>query len=180
MPFFSWLSIITGASTKSSATPWVITLLSVLGSVLLFILVRIAMRMYREEEFTMEVRRMAFLDKWSLKLEIHFSNQTKKEKEFRALCLYGVSGGSLSKVAELKKLPIAGEGSQGYISSRHEVYDFRVPPFTDLSAVIDFDVPKGSKFEKYQLGCISEKGKLLLADIELRTNATQTIHFRRG
>ena len=180
MPFFSWLSIITGATAKSSATPWVITLLSILGSVLLFILVRLAMRMYRQEEFTMEVRRMAFLDKWSLKLEIHFSNQTKKEKEFRALCLYGVSGGSLSKVAELKKLPIAGEGSQGYISSRHEVYDFRVPPFTDLSAVIDFDVPKGSKFEKYQLGCISEKGKLLLADIELRTNATQTIHFRRG
>lgn len=180
MPFFSWLSFITSASAKNSATPWVITLLSILGSALLFVLTRIAMRVYRDEEFNMEVRRMAFLDKWSLKLEIHFSNQTKKEKEFRALCLYGVSGGSLSKVAELKKLPIAGEGSQNYISSRHEVYDFRVPPFTDLSAVIDFDVPQGSKFERYQLGCISEKGKLLLADIELRTNATQTIRFRRG
>ena len=180
MPFFSWLPIITDASTKSSATPWVITLLSILGSVLLFVLGRIAMKVYREEEFNMEVRRMAFLDKWNVKLEIHFSNQTKKEKEFRALCLYGVSGGSLSKVAELKKLPIAGEGSDSYISYRHEIYDFRVPPFTDLTAVIDFDVPKGSKFEKYQLGCISEKGKLLLADIELRTNAPQTIRFKRG
>ena len=128
----------------------------------------------------MEVRRMAFLDKWSIKLEIRFDNQTKKEKEFRALCLYGVSGGSLSKVAELSKLPIAGEGSEGYISSRHDVYDFKVPPFTKLTAVIDFDVPEGSKYEYYQLGCISEKGKLLLADIELRTNSLQTIRFRRS
>ncbi len=177
MPFFDY-GVLTYA--EASRTPLIITILGVLGSILVFLLARLAQRVYRSEDFIVYARKMSFLDKNSLKIQISFENDTKKYKEFRALCLYGITGKSFTKITEVKDLPIASEKSSHFIASHHGSYDFKVPPYTKFRAVVELKLPEGMNYESYKLGCVSEKGRLLLAKFDISSDAEQEINFRRG
>lgn len=178
MPFFNaWLHTLEATVSK---TPIIITITTVIGSVLVFLLARLAQRLYRSEDFILYARKMNLLSKGVLKLEISFDNDTNKDKEFRALCLYGVKGKSFTKITEVKDWPIASDDSSRFIASHHGSYDFKVPPYTKFVAVVDLHLPDQMDYESYKLGCVSEKGTLLLANFDIQSEANQEINFKRG
>ena len=176
MPIFGTLLHI----MEVAKTPIIVTIATIAGSALVFVLARVAQRIYRSEDFVLYARKMVLLEKDVLKLQIFFDNDTKKEKEFRALCLYGVSGKSFTKITEVKDLPIASDHSSAFIESRHGSYDFKVPPYTKFQAVVDLRLPEEMNYDSYKLGCVSEKGTLLLADFDIRSDANQEIVFKRS
>ena len=152
--------------------------ISVLGTIVLFILARVAMALYRSEDLIVAVKRIQDLDPRSLRLIVSMENRRKSIKEFHSIFLARKGKNGFEAVAVLVHLPLVRLGGDSFV--RREAsgdYYLRAKPGTKCEAVLEFDLPEA--MESVYFIATDEKGRRLSAKLSLIGTATQTLDFRR-
>ena len=172
------------AETTSSA-PYLITILSVLGSGLVLLLSQLAGKLYRNDAryISATVWKMALYDEKSIKLRMMIENETLSVRSLRQMTLIFAKGKEEVLIARQTKMPleqgeshpnlIYGDGESGYI--------LRIEKNTTYNVVVEFDIVASitdlSGGEVY-LTYIDKKNKRRAARISLSSDSGQVLHFK--
>ena len=167
-------SILTATAGKA-AIPITI---SVGGAIVLFVLARIAMVLYRSEDLIVAVKKLQDLDPRSLRLIMSLENRRKSVKEFHSIYLASKTKNGYEALAVLIRLPLVRFGGESLVR-REESGDYylRAKPSSRGEVVLEFELPE--TLDMVYFIATDEKGRRVSARISLITTGTQTLNFRR-
>ena len=165
------------AETTVSPLPFVF---SVIGTIVLFILVRLAMYLYRygDRNLLIFARRIADLDACMLRLDLVIENLERGEKQLSNLRIVSYQGHASETLAELKVAPIQRQGSSAFIQKDGSGYSLHAANGTKNEAVVEFVLTAPCK--QAYLVAENQKGKTVKAYLNLSTSETQMLSFRKA
>lgn len=175
------------AETIRSSTPFVISILSLLGTVLVVILVQVAKAMYRNADKSMVVmvwKMMLFGDR-EYKLKVKIENTTSRITHLNHISLVTFVDKKVVVISTLKAMPIepsAVGNTADFIDGNPRVgYSLRIRPYGKHQVVLDFKLEDGVNIDKtteVYFYYINKRGKKRVARIDLFTDRGQVLHFR--
>lgn len=151
---------------------------SIIGTIVLFILARAAMALYRSEDLIVAVKKLQDLDPRSVRLIVSMENRRKSIKEFHSLYLARKGKNGFEAVSVLVRLPLVRIGGDSFVR-RDESGDYylRVKPNSKFEVVLEYELPEA--MDVVYLLATDEKGRRLSARLLLSQTGTQTLDFRR-
>lgn len=152
--------------------------ISVLGTIVLFILARIAMRLYWSGDFIMAAKKLQDLDPKSVRLILSVENRRKTVKELHSIFLARRDKSDESPLALLIHLPIVRNGDEDVVrrASSGEYY-LVMRPNRKSELVLEFVLPE--RVDKVFMVATDEKGRRIKAPLSLDDSSTQLLEFRR-
>ena len=110
MAFEPWIMLT--ATAGKTAIPIAI---SVAGTIILFILARVAMMLYRAEDVIIAVKKLQDLKPRSVRLILSMDNRRKSAKEFHSICLAQKGKDGLEADAVLVRMPLVRAGGDNFV-----------------------------------------------------------------
>ncbi|MBR1847223.1 MAG: hypothetical protein IJ787_05870 [Bacilli bacterium] len=154
--------------------------LSVLGTVVLFVLVRLAMFLYRSQdsEVIIFARRIADLNAKVVRLQLTVENLKHQPKALRDLQIVAYEGKEYTCLAKLDIAPIQSSGSPNLIESSGETYGLYFASNSRNEVVVHFTLSEPRK-SAYLLAT-NIKGQKVRAYLNLESNDAQILSFRKA
>ena len=161
-----------------STSPALPVSLSLLGTVVVFILTRIAIYLYRSGEMGVRIRRYADLDPTTVRLHLLVENARQKNIAFSEFALAQKVGKELKVVAPLSGAPIVRRGGIECLQQRNGFYVLSIRSGATVEVVLEFHL--SLPLTETYLCCLDDKGKHFKAKLLLNSFETQDIHFKRA
>ena len=152
--------------------------ISLLATVVLFILGRLAFFLYRSGEVTVYGKRLADLDPRIVRLSLVMENHQKSDWILQGLFLAKPQEKEWIPLAKLTKDPILRTGEITCVSKRDGEFCFLLTAGGKMEVVVEFELTSDSE-ETYLLA-LDKSGRLVKAKINLRDNAAQALSFRKA
>ena len=170
-----FLRLILTAEAGKAAIPIAV---SVLGTVVLFILARIAMALYSSEDLIVAVKKLQDLNPRHIRLILSMENRRKNPKEFHSICLAKREKDSFEAVAVLIRLPLVRQGGENFVRRDPSGdYYLNARPGSKNEVVLEFELPE--KMDEVYLMAFDEKGRRVRTKIDLNSTGTQTLSFHK-
>ena len=170
--------------STGSSTPIIITVLSIVGTILVAILVRVASQMYRNADKVLLVTmwKMVLLDKNEYKFRLKVENTTGKVTHMRDISIVYFDGKTMKVYSRLAAMPIQSDNNANFVSgSEEEGYMLRIFPHGKHNVVLDFKVNPLTKVDagtQFYLYYVNNRGKRRVAKINLGTDRVQVLQFK--
>ena len=164
--------------------PFIITLLSVLGTVLIIVLVQVAGKIYRSADKILFVTmwKMALFDKEKYKLRLKVENMTGKVTHMRDISIIYLDHRKICVYSKLDAMPIQSEGDFDFVRDDGQGgYMLRIFPHAKHNVVLDFSKNHNIKLEEgtqLYLCYTNNRGKKRIAKINLGTDRVQVLQFK--
>lgn len=164
--------------TTTGGFPVLPVVLSTVATVLVFVLVRFGIYLYRSGEVAFSAKRIIDLDPRIVKLSIRVVNQERRERSLTNLALYEKAKEGYALLARAEVEPLLRDGPDTFLIRDPEGYGFRCPPFQSGEIVVEFTLPE--KKDSIYLGGINRSGKFVVSSLSLSSSENQWITFRKG
>ena len=152
--------------------------ISLLATVLLFVLARLAFFLYRAGDLTISCRRLAELDPCMVRLDLIMENHKKAERTLQGLYIARYEGNQLVPLAMLTKDPIQRLGDSDFIEKKDRDYIFHLLPGKKNEAIVEFDLIESAP--EIYLVATNKKGKCVKARLNLNDTNAQVLEFHRA
>ena len=172
------------ASSASTNVPFIITISSLIGTLLIFILITYAKILYRGMDRTIDVIawRMNMLDDKAYKIKLSIQNTTNAAATMRSISLIVYDGSRPQVISMVKDMPIQNDMEENAIyGNTREGYYLRIDTSKKYYVILEFKLDQGfdvSKGDEVFLSYIKEDGSLRTAKINLFTDEAQLLHFK--
>ncbi len=160
-----------------------IPILSVVGAALVIVLAYLAQAIAKQGDTSIEVRRMAYINIYEVRLLLRASTTRKGEHEFSDIFLAAEIDKVLLPITGVAALPLAQGGSTHFLLKSKKGYGFRIRDGHPFEAVFEFHIPEDndmSRLNKVFIVATDEKGRKRKAEISLRSTSSQVIRFRKA
>ena len=167
------------AETAPTANPiaiWSI-MSSLAGGLLLFVLVRLAVHLYRSGDVEAYVRRIADLNPRLIRLQLRVENGLSVGKKLSEISLYVRKNGKLAKAASLADTPLIRQGELDFVQGQGEASALLCPPHSKNEAVLEFRLQEA--FDSVYLVYTDAKAKKRKAKVHLTHTGEQLLAFHR-
>ncbi len=150
---------------------------SVVGGLLVFIMVRMAIHIYRMGDVTVYAKRLTDLNPRIVKLFLRVENEQTKGRRLKELSLYiHEKKVGMRKVADLEETPLLREGQKEFIEGQGKDACLQCNPRSLNEAVLEFRLTEA--YPEVYLVYTNMKGKKRKARIDLNNPSTQILFFR--
>lgn len=148
---------------------------SVAGALLLFILARLAIYLYRTGDVDIYAKRMADLNPRCVKLFLRVENGQGKARRLNDISLYAYQDKKLIKVAELEETPLLRQGQHDFILGSGKDSALQCNPHSVNEAVLEFRLAR--PLSEAYLVVTTMKGKKRKAKINLGDSSQRLLTF---
>ena len=148
---------------------------SVAGGLLLFIMARIAIYLYRSGDVDVYAKRMSDLNPRCVKLFLRVENGQSRARRLNDICLYATRDKQLIKVADLEETPVLRKGQHDFIQGKGKESSLQCHPHSVNEAVLEFKLP--SSFGEAYLVFTNMKGRKRKAKIALGDSCERLLTF---
>lgn len=159
--------------------PIIPVIASMTGALIVFVLARLAMYLYRSGEVEVTAKRILDLNPRLVKLSLRVENREKNEQSLKGLCLVRKEKKGYFLVSSLEQEPVLREGPGTFVITKEDGFGFVCQPNQTGEIVVEFLLPSSSNKETFLAG-YDRKGKFVVAPISLVDSSTQLLSFRRG
>lgn len=167
----------------TNSTPFIITFLSLLGSVLVVVLTQVASKLYRNADKSLDITcyRMPMLDKRTIKIRLLIQNTTGNVTHLTHFALLRKKGRKYEVISTSRDMPIQADRETSFIyGDKQSGYGLRIAPNKKYNVVLDFPLEGDSALnneDKTYFFYINKRGKKRVSSVDLFTSKTQTLHF---
>ena len=158
--------------------PVVPIIVSAVATVVLFILARLAIYLYRSGEVEVTVKRIVDLNPRVVKLSLRVENRERKERAIDGLCLVKKDKKGYSMLATPVHEPLLREGRGSFLRVSKRGFGLNCGPNEVGEMVVEFNLPAATG--SVYLAGFNPKGKFVVAPLSLVDSSTQLISFHRG
>ncbi len=148
---------------------------SLAGGLLLFIMARLAIYLYRSGDMDIYAKRMTDLNPRCVKLSIRVENGQAKARRLNGISLYAYQQKQLSKVAELEETPILRQGQHNFIQGSGKDAALQCNPHSVNEAVLEFKLSE--PVEEAYLVVTNMKGRKRKAKVFLGDASERLLTF---
>ena len=155
--------------------------LSALGALLVFVLVRIAIRLASSAELSVRIKRFPSLLSGKLKLSVLFQNENRGN-EFSVGGIYVESKEGLKEIAPLAIAPLVIRSNGGKMTFENGMAHFVLNSHGAIEVMMDFSVPFAMLEQSY-LYFLDRRGKAKKIKIGFSSSEGQWVHptkFRKA
>lgn len=160
-----------------------IPILSIVGAAIVIVLAYLAQAIAKHGDTTIEVRRMAYINVYEVRLLLRASTTAKGEHEYSDILLAAEIDNVLLPITGVAALPLAQGGSTHSLLKSQRGYGFKVRDGHPFEAVFEFHIPEDndmSRLNKVFLVATDQKGRKRKAEFSLLSTASQTLRFKKG
>ena len=150
---------------------------SIIGAVLVFALVRVAIILSRSGSLEAYAKKITDLNPCSVKLQLRIENGHGDERSLNNLSLYIKEEGHLSKASSLLETPLLRHGDINFVQGKGENALLLSAPHSRNECVVEFKLP--SVQPQAYLVYEDKKGRKRKAKVSLGETREQLLYFHR-
>ena len=148
---------------------------SVVGGVLVFVITRLAIFLYRSGDVSIYCKRIADLNPRCVKLSLRVENGQAEGRRLNDLSLYANEGKDLVRLAGLEETPVLRKGQHTFIQGRGEQACLQCGPHSDNEAILEFKLPTAR--DDVFLVYTNMKGRKRKAKVKLGDSSERLLTF---
>lgn len=163
----------------AETSPAIPITISILATVFLFVLVRIAMDLYQSQgrDLVIVARRIADLDARVVRLDVTIENLKKQSKSLKDIQIAAFQGKVPLCLGRLEEAPIQRQGDPSFIARASEGYTLNISSNSKNEAIIEFHLSEARK--NVYILATNQEGKRVRAYLNLDSSQVQLLTFRK-